>query len=152
MWDSLVCTWLNLEYTFLYSRCMTSGTGWSSSEIHLYVVGCSIIRTSCAWSTESILMLSNRLFAIGIRRAKIVNGLGNHWSSRHASDSSCRTSHISIKCTMLNLFGPLLDIPTTYYGALLGVGFCAYYLFEVVKVSNLINTPSVSFSYYFSGN
>ncbi|XP_003394689.1 phospholipase ABHD3 [Bombus terrestris] len=92
-------------------------------------------------------MLSNRLFAIGIRQAKIVNGLGNHWSSRHASDSNCRTSHISIKCTMLNLFGPLLDIPTTYYGALLGVGFCAYYLFEVVKTPMLVcaNGPFRSF-------
>ncbi|KAF3420279.1 hypothetical protein E2986_11334 [Frieseomelitta varia] len=37
---------------------------------------------------------------------------------------------------MLNLFEPLFDIPTAYYGALLGVGFCVYYLFEVVKVSN----------------
>lgn len=37
---------------------------------------------------------------------------------------------------MLSLLKPLLDIPTAYYGALLGVGFCIYYLFEVVKVSS----------------
>ena len=36
---------------------------------------------------------------------------------------------------MLNYIEPLLDIPTVYYGALLGFGFCVYYLFEVVKVS-----------------
>ncbi|XP_076386609.1 abhydrolase domain containing Hydr1 isoform X1 [Megachile rotundata] len=39
---------------------------------------------------------------------------------------------------MLNLFEPLLDIPTVYYGALLGAGFCIYYLFEVVKTPMLV--------------
>ena len=44
-------------------------------------------------------------------------------------------SDVSIEYTMLSIFEPLLDIPVVYYGALLGVGFCIYYLFEVVKVS-----------------
>ena len=39
---------------------------------------------------------------------------------------------------MLNLFESLLDIPTVYYGALLGAGFCIYYLFEVVKTPLLV--------------
>lgn len=42
---------------------------------------------------------------------------------------------------------PLLDIPTVYYGALLGFGFCVYYLFEVVKTPMLVcaNGPFRSF-------
>ncbi|KAG6795691.1 phospholipase ABHD3 isoform X1 [Apis mellifera caucasica] len=39
---------------------------------------------------------------------------------------------------MLSIFEPLLDIPVVYYGALLGVGFCIYYLFEVVKTPMLV--------------
>ena len=39
---------------------------------------------------------------------------------------------------MLNYIEPLLDIPTVYYGALLGFGFCVYYLFEVVKTPLLV--------------
>ncbi|XP_076674958.1 abhydrolase domain containing Hydr1 isoform X1 [Andrena cerasifolii] len=39
---------------------------------------------------------------------------------------------------MLNYIEPLLDIPTVYYGALLGFGFCVYYLFEVVKMPLLV--------------
>ncbi|XP_043253650.1 phospholipase ABHD3 [Colletes gigas] len=48
---------------------------------------------------------------------------------------------------MLNVLEPLLDIPTAYYGALLGVGFCVYYLFEVVKTPMLVcaNGPFRSF-------
>lgn len=36
---------------------------------------------------------------------------------------------------MLYLFENILYIPKLYYGALLGIGFCIYYLCEVVKVS-----------------
>lgn len=39
---------------------------------------------------------------------------------------------------MQNMLEPLLDIPTVYYGALLGIGFCVYYLFEVVKTPMLV--------------
>lgn len=48
---------------------------------------------------------------------------------------------------MFNLVYPLLAIPTAYYGTLLGVGFCAYYLFEVVKMPMLVcaNGPFRSF-------
>lgn len=48
---------------------------------------------------------------------------------------------------MLSVFGPLLDIPTAYYGALLGLGFSIYYLFEVVKTPLLVcaNGPFRSF-------
>ncbi|KZC11941.1 PREDICTED: phospholipase ABHD3 isoform X1 [Dufourea novaeangliae] len=48
---------------------------------------------------------------------------------------------------MLNMLEPLLDIPTVYYGALVGIGFCVYYLFEVVKTPMLVcaNGPFRSF-------
>ncbi|XP_076299060.1 abhydrolase domain containing Hydr1 isoform X1 [Lasioglossum baleicum] len=48
---------------------------------------------------------------------------------------------------MQNMLEPLLDIPTVYYGALLGIGFCVYYLFEVVKTPMLVcaNGPFRSF-------
>ncbi|XP_078045015.1 abhydrolase domain containing Hydr1 isoform X1 [Augochlora pura] len=48
---------------------------------------------------------------------------------------------------MENMLEPLLDIPTVYYGALLGFGFCVYYLFEVVKTPMLVcaNGPFRSF-------
>lgn len=48
---------------------------------------------------------------------------------------------------MQNMLEPLLDIPTVYYGALLGFGFCVYYLFEVVKTPMLVcaNGPFRSF-------
>lgn len=36
---------------------------------------------------------------------------------------------------MLSLFESIAYIPKFYYGALLGIGFCIYYLCEVVKVS-----------------
>lgn len=36
---------------------------------------------------------------------------------------------------MLNFFESIAYIPKFYYGALLGIGFCIYYLCEVVKVS-----------------
>ncbi|XP_076654708.1 abhydrolase domain containing Hydr1 [Halictus rubicundus] len=48
---------------------------------------------------------------------------------------------------MENMLESLLDIPTVYYGALLGIGFCVYYLFEVVKTPMLVcaNGPFRSF-------
>ncbi|XP_053988616.1 phospholipase ABHD3 [Hylaeus volcanicus] len=48
---------------------------------------------------------------------------------------------------ILNVLEPLLDIPTVYYGALMGFGFCVYYLFEVVKTPMLVcaNGPFRSF-------
>lgn len=36
---------------------------------------------------------------------------------------------------LLHLFESIQYIPKLYYGALLGIGFCVYYLCEVVKVS-----------------
>lgn len=39
------------------------------------------------------------------------------------------------RATMLSLFESIADIPKFYYGLLLGIGFCIYYLYEVVKVS-----------------
>lgn len=39
---------------------------------------------------------------------------------------------------MVELIDAVLDVPKLYYGALLGVGFCTYYLCEVVKVSELL--------------
>jgi abhydrolase domain-containing protein 1/3 len=36
---------------------------------------------------------------------------------------------------MIGLLEGALCVPKLYYGALLGLGFCVYYLFEVVKVS-----------------
>ena len=35
---------------------------------------------------------------------------------------------------LLAVFEGALCIPKLYYGALVGLGFCGYYLFEVVKV------------------
>ncbi|KAG7208805.1 hypothetical protein KM043_014998 [Ampulex compressa] len=48
---------------------------------------------------------------------------------------------------MLDLLGTILDIPKFYYGALLGIGFCIYYLCEVVKTPLLVcaNGPFRSF-------
>ncbi|XP_012233803.1 phospholipase ABHD3 [Linepithema humile] len=39
---------------------------------------------------------------------------------------------------MLHLFENILYIPKLYYGALLGIGFCIYYLCEVVKTPLLV--------------
>lgn len=36
---------------------------------------------------------------------------------------------------MVELVDAMLEVPKIYYGALLCVGFCTYYLCEVVKVS-----------------
>ncbi|XP_011701939.1 PREDICTED: phospholipase ABHD3 [Wasmannia auropunctata] len=48
---------------------------------------------------------------------------------------------------MLSLFESIADIPKLYYGALLGIGFCIYYLCEVVKTPLLVcaNGPFRSF-------
>ncbi|XP_077267081.1 abhydrolase domain containing Hydr1 [Temnothorax americanus] len=39
---------------------------------------------------------------------------------------------------MLSLFESVAYIPKLYYGALLGIGFCVYYLYEVVKTPLLV--------------
>ncbi|KYN27381.1 PREDICTED: phospholipase ABHD3 [Trachymyrmex cornetzi] len=48
---------------------------------------------------------------------------------------------------MLSFFESIADIPKLYYGALLGIGFCIYYLCEVVKTPLLVcaNGPFRSF-------
>ncbi|XP_018338759.1 PREDICTED: phospholipase ABHD3 [Trachymyrmex septentrionalis] len=48
---------------------------------------------------------------------------------------------------MLSFFESVADIPKLYYGALLGIGFCIYYLCEVVKTPLLVcaNGPFRSF-------
>lgn len=39
------------------------------------------------------------------------------------------------------VFEGALCVPKLYYGALLGLGFCVYYLCEVVKVSRFSKGP-----------
>ena len=92
-------------------------------------------------------MLSDRLFATGIRRAKIVKRFSvKPFTVYGISVTSVDVARTEQSATMLNLFEPLFDIPTAYYGALLGVGFCVYYLFEVVKVSNKVSCLSCRFA------
>ncbi|XP_015521496.1 phospholipase ABHD3 [Neodiprion lecontei] len=42
---------------------------------------------------------------------------------------------------MVEFLDAMLDVPKIYYGALLGIGFCTYYLCEVVKKPLLVCAP-----------
>ncbi|XP_024945852.1 phospholipase ABHD3 [Cephus cinctus] len=52
-----------------------------------------------------------------------------------------RLAPLILSRTMLDILESALNVPKLYYGVLAGIGFCSYYLFEVVKKPLLVCAP-----------
>lgn len=95
------------------------------------------ICTVCAWRprTPTSVLVRDCRPLIAVYRQRARSTVSSTWSSTDSTPADYIGS-VRQRATMLSLFESIAYIPKFYYGALVGIGFCIYYLCEVVKVSD----------------